>query len=416
MADTDSARSVTEEFRARARAWIAENLQRKHGDAADEQGEAPTPERLAADKALQAKIFDAGFAGITWPRAYGGQGLTDAEMAVWKEETAGYVTPSVYHQPFGVCGPTIVDLGTEEQKKRYIPKLLRGEEIWCQLFSEPGAGSDIAGLSTRAERDGDEWIVNGQKVWTSGAQVSDFGTLIARTDPTVPKHNGITMFIVDMRTPGVTVRPLRQATGEAPFNEVFFDNVRLPADAVLGEVNGGWPATVLMLRHERIYYGTIAPAPDRPLAYSAVLAQARKEGRTADQQVRDRLAHLYAVDMSGDLLAQRMRQEVDAGIELRARGSIAKLSTSAVARQAIDVADEVAGLDLIAWQGDPVDYPPVTRGVVSAPSLGIAGGSNEIQRGIIGERVLGLSKDPQLDREVPFNQLKNLPPARTASR
>src|SRR6478752_7201197 len=214
-------RATTREFRARARAWAAQNLERRPDGAPDEPGEAPSPEKLASDKALQARIFDAGFAGITWPKAYGGQGLADAEAAAWKEESAPCVTPTIYHQPFGVCGPTIVDLGTEEQKRRYIPKLLRGEEVWCQLFSEPGAGSDVAGLQTRAERDGDEWVVNGQKVWTSGAQVSDFGTLIARTDPDVPKHNGITMFIVDMRTPGLEVRPLRQATGEAPFNEVF---------------------------------------------------------------------------------------------------------------------------------------------------------------------------------------------------
>jgi alkylation response protein AidB-like acyl-CoA dehydrogenase len=411
----DGAVSETSEFRQRARDWLAANLTPRTQASATEHEEAPSAAQVAADKALQARIFDAGFAGITWPRAYGGQGLSDADQLAWKEESAPYRTPRIYDQPFGVCGPTIVDLGTEAQKQRYIPKLLRGEEVWCQLFSEPGAGSDVAGLSTRAERDGDEWVVNGQKVWTSGAQISDFGTLIARTDPTVPKHNGITMFIVDMRTPGLTVRPLRQATGEAPFNEVFFDNVRLPADSVLDEVNAGWAATVLMLRHERIYYGTIAAAPTRPLAYEAVLALARKEGRSSDTLVRDRLAHLYAFDTAGSLLGQRMRQEVDAGIELRARGSIAKLATAVVARHAIDIADEVAGSDLVSWLGDREDYPGVTKGVVSAPSLGIAGGSNEIQRGIIGERVLGLAKDPQLDREIPFNQLRSLPPARVAS-
>jgi alkylation response protein AidB-like acyl-CoA dehydrogenase len=402
-------------FRTRARDWLAGSLQRVGDTVPDDAGEAPSPERVVADKALQAKIFDAGFAGITWPKAYGGQGLTDVEQQVWTEESAGYALPRIYDQPFGVCGPTIVDLGTEEQKQRYIPPLLRGEEMWCQLFSEPGAGSDIAGLSTRAERDGDEWVVNGQKVWTSGAQISDFGTLIARTDPSVPKHNGITMFIVDMRTPGITVRPLRQATGEAPFNEVFFDNVRLPADALLGEENGGWASTVLMLRHERIYYGTIARPASRPLAYPAVLALARKEGRNLDPIVRDRLAHLYALDTAGGLLQQRMRQEVDAGQDLRARGSIAKLAGAVITRQAIDIVDEVAGSDLVVWAGERGDYPSATRGVVGAPGGGIAGGSNEIQRGIIGERVLGLAKDPQLDREIPFSDLRKIPPARTAS-
>ncbi|MCU1689221.1 MAG: Acyl-CoA dehydrogenase [Jatrophihabitantaceae bacterium] len=413
MSSAAHEKPTTEAFRAEARAWLADNLVRSTEGGGD--GESAGPAKVAADKVLQARIFDGGFAGITWPKAYGGQGLTDAEMQAWVEEAAGYVQPGIYDQPFGVCGPTIVDLGSEEQKQRYIPKLLRGEEVWCQLFSEPGAGSDVAGLTTRAERDGDEWVVNGQKVWTSGAQHSDFGTLIARTDPSVPKHNGISMFIVDMRTPGLTVRPLRTATGETPFNEVYFDNVRLPADALLGEENGGWAATVLMLRHERIYYGTIARPPVRALSYGALLALARKDGRSRDPLVRDRLAWLYALDTAGDLLSQRMRQEVDAGQELRARGSIAKLAGAVITRQAIDAFDEVVGSDAVVWAGPRDDYPTAIRGMVGAPAQGIAGGSNEIQRGIIGERVLGLAKDPQLDREIPFSELRRIPAARVAT-
>jgi alkylation response protein AidB-like acyl-CoA dehydrogenase len=398
------------EFRDKAKAWLADNVPRA-GQSAGE----PGGTRVEQDKALQGKIFDAGFAGITWPKAYGGQGLTDEHQLAWNEAGQGYALPQTFGIGFGMCGPTILDLGSEEQKTRYIPEMLSGRVVWCQLFSEPGAGSDVAGLSTRAERDGDEWVINGQKVWTSGAQHSDHGVLIARTDPTVPKHNGISMFIVDMRTPGLTVRPLRTATGETPFNEVYFDNVRLPADALLGEMNGGWAATVLMLRHERIYYGTIARPPVRPLSYGAVLALARKQGRSRDPLVRDRLAWLYAIDTAGDLLSQRMRQEVDAGQELRARGSIAKLAGAVITRQAIDALDEVLGSDAIAWVGPREPYPPAIRGMVAAPSQGIAGGSNEIQRGIIGERVLGLAKDPQLDREIPFSELRRIPAARVAT-
>ncbi|MDR1999398.1 MAG: acyl-CoA dehydrogenase family protein [Frankiaceae bacterium] len=395
---------TVEEFRAEARAWLAGNA--PLAGSASAEGE-PGASRLERDKALQAKIFDAGFAGITWPVAYGGRGLTDEHQLAWNEEAAPYEMPQIYMIGHGMCGPTILDLGTEEQKQRYIAEMLRGQVVWCQMFSEPGAGSDVASLSTRAERDGDEWVINGQKVWTSGAQFSDHGILIARTDPSVPKHNGITMFILDIKVPEIDVRPLRVSTGEAPFNEVYFTDVRIPADRVVGEVNAGWAAAVLMLRHERISIGTSARPPARPLSYDSVLSFAKTIGRTDDTLVRDRLAYLYSTDTAGSLLAQRMRQEVDAGQELRARGSIAKLAGAAIGRGAVDVVDEVGGADVIAWDGGPA-YPPTTHGVVGMPAGGIAGGSNEIQRGIIGERVLGLAKDPQLDREVPYNELRNI--------
>jgi alkylation response protein AidB-like acyl-CoA dehydrogenase len=210
--------------------------------------------------------------------------------------------------------------------------------------------------------------------------------------------------------PEIDVRPLRQATGEAPFNEVYFTDLRIPGDRVVGEVNAGWAAAVLMLRHERISIGTSARPPSRPLSYESVLTFAKKVGRTDDPLVRDRLAYLYATDTAGNLLAQRMRQEVDAGQELRARGSIAKLAGAAIGRGAVDVVDEVGGTEVIAWEstGPGIHYPPTVAGVVGMPAGGIAGGSNEIQRGIIGERVLGLAKDPQLDREVPYNELRNI--------
>jgi alkylation response protein AidB-like acyl-CoA dehydrogenase len=402
MSDTQIS---VEEYRAKAKAWLAENAPR-HRDRA-ESGELPD---LAAVKALQQKLYDAGFAGITWPAKYGGQGLTDEHQLAFNEEAAGYDMPQVYGIGHGMGGPTIMELGSEELKQRYIKQMLEGQVIWCQLFSEPGAGSDVAGLRTRAERDGDEWVVNGQKVWTSGAQHSDYGLLIARTDPTVPKHNGITMFVLDMHTPGVTVRPLKQATGESPFNEVFFDNVRIPNENIVGELNAGWAAAVIMLRHERISIGTGARPPSRPLSYESILAVARKMGRTEDQDVRESLALLYSIDTSGNMLTTRMRQEVDAGQELRARGSIAKLAAATIGSKAIETADEVLGTDLIAWDG--VDWPTTTFGIVQIRALGIAGGSNEIQRGIIGERVLGLAKDPQLDREIPFNELRAMLPTK----
>ncbi|MCW2604015.1 MAG: dehydrogenase [Pseudonocardiales bacterium] len=401
-----------EAYGQRAVAWLAGNAVREGDTTAYNAAALGT---TAGQKAYLKQFFDAGFSGITWPKAYQGQGLSDEHQLAFNRAAADYVSPGIFGISHGMFGPTLLALGSEEQKQYWIPKMINGDHVWCQLFSEPGAGSDVAGLRTRAERDGDEWVINGQKVWTSGAQRADYGALIARTDNSVPKHNGITMFILDMKDPGVTVRPLRQASGESPFNEVFFDNVRLPADSIVGEENGGWAAAVIMLRNERISIGTSARKATRPLSYESVLTFARKVGRLSDPLVRDRMAHLYAIDTAGNLLAQRMRQEVDAGYELRARGSIAKLSGSAIIRHAYDVVDEVGGSDVIAWDkhgDDPseLNYPPITFGVVDGPGRGIGGGTNEIQRGIIGERVLGLAKDPQLDREIPFNQLRAIIP------
>src|ERR1700691_2985135 len=218
---------MSEDFRARARAWLAANATRRASDEETEAAARGQAAVLAEQKAFQAKLYDAGFAGITWPTEYGGQGLTNAEQIAFSQVARDFALPvGAFTIGLGMPGPTILELGTEAQKKRYLPKLLRGEEIWCQLFSEPSSGSDVASLTTTAVRDGDGWVLNGQKVWTSGAQYSDFGAVIARTDPTVRKHDGITMFILDMHSPGVTVRPLKVATGAAPVNECFLDQFR----------------------------------------------------------------------------------------------------------------------------------------------------------------------------------------------
>ena len=362
---------------------------------------------LAAQKAFQAKLYDAGFAGITWPREYGGQGLTNAEQIAFGQEARDYALPvGVFFIGLGMPGPTILELGTEEQKKRYLPKMLRGEEIWCQLFSEPAAGSDVASLTTTAVRDGDEWVLNGQKVWTSGAQYSDYGAVIARTDPTVPKHNGITMFIVDMHAPGVTVRPLKVATGATPFNEVFFDQVRLPADAVIGEVNDGWRAAVVMLRNERVNIGTMAAPRTSPLSYHSLSALAARLGqrrrRGAEQEARGAVRRASGPCRLFGAAAAR-------GGDVRARPGPARLGGQAGRRGARHV--RVPGGRRGARPGGR--RAPTARrsgrcstAIVSVPGSSIAGGTNEIQRNIIGERVLGLPKDPGVDRSTPFNQLR----------
>jgi alkylation response protein AidB-like acyl-CoA dehydrogenase len=393
--------SVTD-FRNRARAWLEEHAPRR-GDGA-EPGEAGRGD-IAAQKAFQASLYDAGFAGLTWPREYGGQGLTNAEQIAFSQEARNFALPvGAFIIGLGMPGPTILELGTEEQKKRYLPKLLRGDEIWCQLFSEPSGGSDVAALITTAVRDDDGWLLNGQKVWTSGAQYSDFGAVIARTDPTVPKHNGITMFIVDMHAPGVTVRPLKVATGAAPFNEVFFDQVRLPADAVIGEVNDGWRAAVVMLRNERVAIGTMAGPRTSPLSYDSLNGLADRLGTGADTGLSRQLAELYVRERSVQLFGQQLREEAMAGRDPGPRGSVAKLAGAELAIFASLVAADVLGP--AAAGSDNRDVRAVLTAMIAAPGGSIAGGTNEIQRNIIGERVLGLPKDPGADRGTPFNQLR----------
>jgi alkylation response protein AidB-like acyl-CoA dehydrogenase len=397
---------MSDDFRARARAWLAANAPRRA--AGDDEAELDSRTQaavLAEQRAFQAKLHAAGFAGITWPTEYGGQGLTSAEQIIWSQESRDYDLPTgAFFIGLSMPGNTLVELGTDAQKRRYLPKMLSGEEIWCQLFSEPGAGSDVASLQTSALRDGDEWILNGQKVWTSGAQYSDFGAILARTDPTKPKHNGISMFIVDMHAPGVTVRPLKVATGHSPFNEVFFDNVRVPADALIGEENKGWDAAVVMLRHERIAIGTMGSSRTNPLAFDSLRDLAAGLGRTSDQGVRRDLAELYARGRAVQLFALLLREETQAGRPPGARGSVAKLAGSDLGRFAGNIAADVLGDQIAGF--DAAELAAVTTSIIAAPGNAIAGGTSEIQRNIIGERVLGLAKDPGVDRATPFNQLR----------
>ncbi len=374
--------------RETVRAWLAEHVPPPRPDASE-------AEMLAGARAFQTALHDAGLAGITWPREYGGQGLGQAEQQVFAEEAAAHDLPVA---PFiigmGMCGPTLVDLGTPEQKQRYLRPLLRGEEIWCQLFSEPGAGSDVAGLSTRAVADAEGWLLTGQKVWTSNAQWADFGAVLARTDPGSHRHAGLTMFVIDMHQPGVTVRPLVDMTGNAPFNEVYLDDARVGPDAVIGEVGQGWAAAVTMLGHERVSISGLRQRRSAGLTYAALAASARSRGSVADPVVRAALADLYVQERVVELFNARMRQETAAGRPPGARGSVGKLAAALLLRRAVDVAGEVAGADAVGWTDEVGD--DLARGIVSAPASSIAGGTNEIQRSIIGERVLGLPREPRV--------------------
>ncbi|WP_028660502.1 acyl-CoA dehydrogenase family protein [Nocardioides insulae] len=386
-----------DEFRAKARAWLEANA--KPYDEADEYHFS-----LEESKRFQKALWDAGLAGITWPKEYGGQGLGAAEQVAFNQEAADFALPT---GPFviglGMPAPTIMELGTEEMKKRHLPKMVSGEEIWCQLFSEPSGGSDVASLRTTAKRTENGWVINGQKVWTTGAQFSDFGAIIARTDPEAPKHQGITMFVVDMHHPGVTVRPLKVATGDSPFNEVFFDDVEVPADAVIGEVNRGWQASVIMLRNERVTIGASGRSRASVLSFETLADLAGERGLTEDPSVRRTLAELYAKENSTRAFGRLLHERATSGIPIGAAGSAAKLAGAELHLWTAEAVQEVFG-PLYA-SGDP-ELVGVVKGALGAPGNATAGGTNEIQRNIIAERVLGLPKDPGVDRNLPFNQIR----------
>ncbi|RZI83168.1 MAG: dehydrogenase [Microbacterium sp.] len=373
------------EFRERARAWLEENAPHL-----------PQGDPYSDARVTQGRLHAAGFAGITWPTAYGGQGLTVIEQREWDEEAQAY---DLQTEPLGIglgmVGPVLLDLGTEEQKSTYLPRLARGEWIGCQLFSEPGAGSDVAGLRTRAVRDGDEWVVNGQKVWTSHAHHSDVGILLARTDADAPKHQGITMFVSDMHAPGVSVRPLKDMSGASKFNEVFLDNLRLPAGAVVGEVNQGWAATVQMLRHERLALTGRRTRRDDPSSHAFLADVVRKSGRASDPLVRRTLAEVFVGERVGELFASRIAEEIKAGGDPGPRGSVGKLAAGRQARFLASAVTTLLGGQATAWAPDDTTGPALAQIVSTAPRLRIAGGTDEIQRNIIGERVLGLPKEPK---------------------
>jgi alkylation response protein AidB-like acyl-CoA dehydrogenase len=291
------------------------------------------------------------------------------------------------------------------QKDRFLPPMLRGEEVWCQLFSEPGAGSDLAGLSTRAERDGDEWVVDGQKVWTSGADESDWGILLARTDPDRPKHKGITYFVVDMRTPGVEVRPLRQMTGASHFSEVFLTGVRIPHANIVGELHGGWGVAMTTLANERTFMG----GTGRRLGVPELVALAADRGRAGDPVVRQGLAAAHGRAEVQRYLGLRIRTLAAQGRPPDAQASIAKLSAAWHLKRTGELALAVQGpLGMLAGPDAPSDGE-WQQSFLGAPAIRIAGGSDEVQRNVISERVLGLPVEPRVDKDVPFRALARAP-------
>jgi alkylation response protein AidB-like acyl-CoA dehydrogenase len=392
-------------FRAEAQAWLEAHATRAAGQRSlGVLSEAdPESERrhVAAAQAWQATLADAGWAALAWPTEFGGRGGTPRQQAIFNEEQAGFDVPmNIFMQGIGMAGPTIIAHGDDAQKARFLPPMLRGEEIWCQLFSEPGAGSDLAGLTTRAERDGDEFVVNGQKVWTSSAQFSDWGILLARTNWDVPKHRGITYFLVDMTTPGVDVRPLRQITGVAHFNEVFLTDVRIPAANVLGPVDGGWGVTMTTLANERSSIGG-GHGFD---VVGALVETARQLGRTDDPVLRQQLveAHIHARLLT--YLGWRAQTAADRGTGPGPESSVMKLAHSVHQAELGDAAMAVLGAGGMALDYDDLDASPWQVRFLAQWASRIGGGTEQVQRNIVSERVLGLPREPRPDKDVPFRQ------------
>jgi alkylation response protein AidB-like acyl-CoA dehydrogenase len=347
-------------------------------------------------------LADAGYVTPTWPKEHGGLGVAPRVGNTVARKLLEYKVPRITN-PVGIdlVGPAILQWGDDAMKERYLRPIARHQEIWCQLFSEPGAGSDLAGLSTRAVRDGDQWIVNGQKVWTSLGDRAAFGILLARTDPDVPKHKGISVFLIPMHQPGMTIRPLRQITGDAEFSEVFLDGA-IAEDALrLGDVNDGWRVTLSILMHER----SAMAGPSSSIGRS-VTALIRRHAPVADASLRKRLIDLYMEDRLIALTNQRAAARRRAGHPPGPEGSTAKLFSSEHVQRLQTLAVDLEGPSGQAWDDDDRWLRNTAWSLLRVRSRTIAGGSSEIQRNILGERVLGLPKEPDVDRAIPWSQVR----------
>ena len=387
-------------YREQVRGWLEEH---KHEAPVLEGPDAlPEEEVVDAHRAWQRKLAEAGLAGATWPEEYGGQGLGPIEQVIISQEIARAGVPGILDViGVGMLGPTIIAHGSEEQKSRYLGPMLHGDEVWCQLFSEPAAGSDLAGIQSRARQEDGGFRLSGQKVWTTNAQFSAYGLVLARTDADVPKHKGLTMFIVPMDAEGVTVRGLRQITGDAEFNEVFFDDVRLDEDMVVGGVNNGWGTALTTLMFERVTIGFGSEGMGyRPQRFAEAIS--RDETAARDGEVRQRLGHIATELLAVRFTSYRMLSALQQGQIPGPEAGLSKITTVNAGIAACDLVADALGPDALR---EDVDNP-FSYHTSFLPGLKSAGGTEEILRNTIGERVLGLPPEPRLDKGIPFSELR----------
>jgi alkylation response protein AidB-like acyl-CoA dehydrogenase len=416
---------TNEQLREQTITWLRDNLPAgwmEAVDAADDEKVGALRRQLDYSEWC-VRLGEAGYATPTWPKEYGaGLSLAPGQAKVVNEVLGHYRVPRPFNIiGIGMGGPTVMSWGSEELKERLLRPLATNQEIWCQLFSEPGAGSDVAGLSTKAVRDGDEWIVNGQKVWTSLAHMAKWGMLIARTDPDVPKHTGMTYFVVDMQAPGVTVRPLVQITGDAEFNEVFFDDVRIPDSMRLGPEGDGWRVAVTTLMNERVSLSGAGSVSGDTIGGSPVSRLIERHRGIADPDARQRLAQAYIESRLIRLNNERAAGKRKTGHEVGPEGSITKLMSAEFNQRLQKLALDLEGVGGVAWEGgdtrhahggsrprwlaDGDDRGMLARGFLRAQANTIEGGTSDIMRNILGERVLGLPKEPDQSRDLPWKDV-----------
>jgi len=384
-------------YRAEVRAWLEQNA--THAPAT--RGRGDEEQAVAAHRAWQRRLAEAGYVGVTWPAEHGGRGKGPLHQVVVNQEIARAGVPGILDSiGVGMLGPTIIAHGSDEQKQRYLAPMLHGDEVWCQLFSEPAAGSDLAGIQARARQEPDgSWRLSGQKVWTTNAQFAAFGLLLARTDPDAHKHKGLTMFVVPMDGEGVTIRPLRQISGEPEFNEVFFDDVRLEADAVVGPVNGGWGVALTTLMFERLTIG----AGSEGMGYRAdrfARAIASDPVAAKDPEVRARLGEIASELLALRFTGYRLLTAISRGQIPGPEAGMGKITA---------VNGAIAAGELIADVLGPEALDPESEWsylISFLPGLKSAGGTEQILRNTVGERVLGLPPEPRLDKGIPFSELR----------
>lgn len=381
-------------FRSDAEAFLEDHIHLAPPELGDSAGEWEAT--LAASKKWQRLLFENGWAAITWPTEHGGRGCGPVEQIIWNQECARAKAPSsVNIVGIGMAGPALIAHGSTEQRERYLSRILSGDEIWCQLFSEPEAGSDLAAVATRAERDGDDWVVHGRKVWSSGAHYSRRAILLARTDSSVAKHKGMTFFVVDMNSPGVTVQPLRQLNGEVHFNEVFLDGVRIPDTDRVGAVSEGWQVAVTTILHERMALGGSLNV----FHMEDLLTLAREKEHLSAHE-RDLVVRVFTLDRCLAYLNARVMTKLGAGKVPTAEGSIAKLAIARQLTMAAEAAFALLGPRAVTEPGLWQDL------FLIAPGVRIGGGTDEIQRNMLAERVLGLPREPDESRKLPFSEIR----------
>ncbi|MBV8297256.1 MAG: acyl-CoA dehydrogenase family protein [Acidimicrobiia bacterium] len=407
-----SATLSDEQLRQRLVEWLGENLPPLWVEAVEEND----AEKLRRARDLVdfndwcARLGEAGWATPTWPAEFGFLGLSGSQAKVVNDELGRWKVPRSFNIiGIGMGGPTIMQWGTEEQKRRLLKPMAKHEEIWCQLFSEPGSGSDVASLATRAVRDGDEWVVNGQKVWTTLAHMAKWGLLVARTDPDQPKHKGLSYFIVDMQAPGVEVRPLKQITGDAEFNEVFFTDVRVPDSMRLGPEGEGWMVATTTLMNERAALSGAGSASDQNVGggpVDAIVAMAQDNGSARDATVRQRLAQAVIEGRVIRMTNLRATAARKAGHQPGPEGSITKLFQAEYNQRLQNLAVDILGAAGMAWSPGDEHTALAVRGFLRSRANTIEGGTSEIMRNILGERVLGLPKEPSVDKDIPWKDVK----------